>query len=132
MNQKEKNNNNKKGDKRRVVITKKLFKIPGNGRNSFLMNVLSVFLFFFFLIAAFALLADREKTSQIAVSELARDIREGLVSGIVVRGEKLEIEYLAGEKKESKKEAGAPLTETLVNYGVSPEELALIKIDIQN
>jgi cell division protease FtsH len=63
-------------------------------------------------------------------------VTEGKVEKIVVKGEKLEINLVSEEEgselveKISKKEAGTALSETLVNYGVTTEELQALDIEI--
>ena len=101
---------------------------------------------------------NREEKVEIPISELAMDIKNGVVSSIVVEGEKLTVTYketeeeitveediapedLMGEGeteevqkfvvKEAKKEVGTPLSDTLVNYGVTAEQLAVVEIEIK-
>ncbi|MDP3726395.1 MAG: ATP-dependent zinc metalloprotease FtsH [bacterium] len=116
-------------------------------------NILSAFLILLILVTAYSLIAEnREKKIEIPVSVLAQDIKAGIVSKIVVEGEKLVVTYIEEEKtveekpegegkttpealkplvKESKKEAGTALSDTLVNYGVTTEQLAVLEIDIK-
>jgi len=84
----------------------------------------------------------------VALSQLATDVSAGRVAEITVQGEKLEAVYRnekgenpaddeatpipADLQKESKKEAGTALSETLSNYGVTPEELKTVAIEIKN
>ncbi|HEY4528687.1 MAG TPA: ATP-dependent zinc metalloprotease FtsH, partial [Candidatus Paceibacterota bacterium] len=68
----------------------------------------------------------------ISLSALAQDISGNKVSQIVVTGETLEVKYLDGTERVSKKEASTALTTTLKNYEVSPEALAKVNIEIQN
>jgi len=69
---------------------------------------------------------------EISLSALAQDISGNKVSQIVVTGETLEVKYLDGTERVSKKEASTALTTTLKNYEVSPEALAKVNIEIQN
>jgi len=96
-------------------------------------HLLVTLLVFFIIIGAYSLIAENNvKDEKIAISQLATEITAGTVSEIIVKGEMLEILYADGTEKESKKESGTALTDTLVNYGVSLEELKDVKIDIQN
>lgn len=77
-----------------------------------------------------------EEDNRLTLSETATLVSEGKVEKILVKGEVLEIS-LAPEiegaeviEKISKKESGTALSETLVNYGVTPEQLATLDIDI--
>lgn len=77
---------------------------------------------------------DNTKDKQnLTLSEVAGMVQSGDVSKIVVAGNKLTLELFNDEATvyESKKEAESSLTETLVNYGVSPEVLKNVEIDIK-
>lgn len=129
-----KNSQNNKGEKKRkVVLIKKPFNNKGPEKNKFWSNIFTVFLIFFVLISLYSIAVEQSKeSSEIAISELAQDIKIGLVSQITIRGDNLEIEYKSEEKKESKKEVGTALSDTLSNYGVEPTELAVVKIEVKN
>lgn len=60
---------------------------------------------------------------------MANSVVVGSVKTILVEGDKLTITYQNGEVKESKKEVGAPLSQTLFDYGVTATAIA--KTDIQ-
>ena len=122
-----------KNKKKKIILTKKIEgKIPP-GKKQFWNNMASTFLIFFVLVTIYSFIAgDRNTNSEISLSELAQDIKSGLVSEVVVRGDKLEIKYTSDEQKESKKEVSAPLSDTLINYGVTAKELSDLKIDIKS
>ena len=116
---------------------------PGGGmpqmpQGNFWVQLAITFVVFTLLLSAYSsvteLFAEQEKVS---LSQLATDINAGLVTEIEVSGENLEATYPVpeGEEgetlvKESKKEAEASLTETLKNYGVTPEALGGVNITI--
>ena len=84
------------------------------------------------LVALYLVVA--ENTSEptiIPVSELAQNVSAGTVTTILVDGEKLTATYADGSEKFSKKELESSLTETLSNYGVTPEALAKTAITIK-
>jgi cell division protease FtsH len=91
-------------------------------------------IFIFMLLTAFYLVisGSSKATTQIPISELARDVETFSVQKVTVAGEKLTILYSNQEVKESKKEAGSSLTQTLSNYGVSKEAMAQVEIEIKN
>lgn len=84
----------------------------------------------------------------VSISDLATDISEDKVAQITVRGEDLDIIYKneKGENpvldetnpipldliKESKKEVGTALSDTLSNYGVTAEQLKTVSIEIKS
>lgn len=111
---------------------KKNTKKKKNDVKQFWSNILSTFLIFFILITAFSLISDRSKErNEIPISELAFDIKEGIVTSVVVKGNELDIIYSDETEKQSKKEEGTALSETLTNYGVNFEQLTSVSIDIQ-
>lgn len=118
--------------------TKIIIKKKGGGRDpestSLMSYVFSIILIFLILSSAYSFISKNssKKTEQIAISQLSSDIKTGLVKSIVVRGDSLDVEYKAGEKKLSKKEDGEALSQTLVNYGVTKEQISVVSIDIKN
>jgi len=84
--------------------------------------------------------------SQITISQLAEGVRAGEVYKVVVRGNDLDIVLFNEEgivpenlddvpeelKKTSKKEPGASLSDTLSNYGVTPEQFSGVSIEVKN
>ncbi|MBI5456811.1 ATP-dependent zinc metalloprotease FtsH [Candidatus Kaiserbacteria bacterium] len=69
---------------------------------------------------------------EIAVSQLAADIKENKVETITVEGDTIKATYKDKAEKTSQKESEAPLTETLERYGLTPEQIATVKIEIQD
>lgn len=67
----------------------------------------------------------------VTLSELAEKIKSGEVSKIVVHGDDLEITLKNDSKLSSRKEAELGLTETLLNYRVTPELLAAVPLEIK-
>jgi len=111
-------------------VGKKMAVGPGNFWN----NMLSTVLLLVFIMAAFSYLADSsEKPEELSISEVVTQVKAGEVAEIVVRGSALEITYTdeTRTKGEAKREVDASVTESLTNLGVTTEELAQIKIDVQ-
>ncbi len=117
---------NPKGGKRGGLI-------PGR---PFWNNLVTTLVILLFLLSLYSLIAEyRNKTESVAVSELAQDIKLGKVTAISIKGEALTATYGSSTPavvKQSKKEVGVGLTETLKNYSVTPEELAAVKITVEN
>ncbi|TAK57653.1 ATP-dependent zinc metalloprotease FtsH [Patescibacteria group bacterium] len=104
--------------------------IPQHGPVATIVQFVVIFLF---IIASYSIIADSQSSkSVISVSELASDISAGLVSKVTVEGDSLDIEYVKdAAHKESKKEEGTALSQTLVNYGVPQDKLAVVKIEVK-
>lgn len=108
-----------------------------SGKYKFFQQLLSVVLMFVALGIIYSFFADNKKESEdrtLTISEVAQSIVDEKVASIVVKGEKLDIMFVDDEENifTSKKEAEASLSETLANYGVAPEQLAKVEIDIKS
>jgi cell division protease FtsH len=80
----------------------------------------------------FVLLASPyEKSKEVSLSKLVSEINAGNVSRISVEANKLKIELNDGAKLISRKEAESSLTESLVNYGVNPERLGAVDVELK-
>jgi len=116
---------------------KKLVFLPTSGKGKqpkkFWTNLLTVVLAFLLLTSVYSFVGgDKAEDMQIPISELAFDVRAGVVEEITVVGERLDIRYENGETKESKKESGTALSDTLINYGVTEENLKGVAVNIQD
>ena len=104
---------------------------PGNFWN----NVLSTVLLLIFITAAYSYVADTsQEPEQLSISDIVSQVQNGEVKEIVVRGQQLEVNYVEEGRNsgEAKKETGTAVSETLTNFGVTPEQLSGVEIDVQN
>lgn len=121
----------KRGVKMPKMNPKKVPVGPGNFWN----NVLTTILLLIFITAAYSYVADTtQKPTELTLSAVVTQIKNGEVKELVVRGSELEVDYynqdwVAGK---AKKETDAPITETLKNLGVTDTELANVTIDVKN
>jgi len=100
-----------------------------------LMQIAATIMVFVVLLAVYAVIKDQffQEKEPIALSQLASDIATGTVSAIVVSGDSIKATYRDDETlRTSKKEAEASLSETLINYGVTPAQLAGVEIEIED
>ncbi|MDO8594739.1 MAG: ATP-dependent zinc metalloprotease FtsH [bacterium] len=106
---------------------------PQKSGREMLNSALSVLFILLMLMTAYSFISDRQTTSsEIPISEVAADVARGDVSEIQVSGEVLTVVYAKGNiTKESHKEPGVALSETLVNYGVSAQRLQAVKISVE-
>lgn len=103
---------------------------PGNFWN----NMLSTVMLLVFVALAFSYLSEKNvKPEQLSISEVVTQVRAGEVKEIVVRGAELEINYTdeTRNKAIAKRETDAAVSDSLINFGVTPEELSKITIDVQ-
>ncbi len=121
-------------EKKKIIIRKTR---TGGGKDpngsSITTYILSVVLIFLVLSSAYTYFASNQNgATKISISQLSEDIRSGIVKNIIVKGDTLDVEYKDSSKKVSKKEDGEALTQTLVNYGATKDDLAKVNIDIKN
>ncbi|TSC96494.1 MAG: cell division protease FtsH [Parcubacteria group bacterium Athens1014_26] len=78
------------------------------------------------------LFGNQSQTEKITVNQLAADINSGQVDKITVQGNTLNIDIKDGKKAVAEKEAELGLTQTLGNYGVKPDALQKVSLEIKN
>ncbi len=106
-------------------------KLPPS-HSSFWNNMATALLIFLGLLLVYSLFFEtKEEIEEISLSRLAVDISGGEVERVIVRGYGVEVFYRDEEelKKETRIEDRIGLTETLVNFGVTPEELRAVEIE---
>lgn len=104
--------------------------LPSGGQ--FWGNLITTLLVFFIVIGAYSFYLEyKTEPVLVSLSQVAQDVSAGAVTSITIEGEDLSVTYVSGEVKESKKEGSTALTETLVNYGVTPELLSKVTIDVK-
>lgn len=104
---------------------------PGNFWN----NLLTIILFLVLVTAGYSYLSEQqEEPMELSITTVAEQVKSGEVSEIIVRGTELEVTYTDETRRagEAKKETDASITETLVNLGVTADELRGVNIDVQN
>ena len=85
------------------------------------------------IVAIFSLLlGSSAEPEKLTLDQLAAKIAAGEVAKISVSGNDLDVELKGGAKAAAKKEFDSSLSETLVNYGASPEALRAVAIEIQD
>ncbi|MBA3284739.1 MAG: AAA family ATPase, partial [Nitrosopumilus sp.] len=97
--------------------------------------MVTVILVLLMLVVFYSFVAENKaQQEEISISQLANDISAGRVMQVIVDGDNLEIHYdVKGEVvKRAKKEEGTALTDTLVNYGVTPDKLNNVAVQIKS
>ncbi|MEZ4200263.1 MAG: hypothetical protein R3B69_01495 [Candidatus Paceibacterota bacterium] len=121
--------------KNRINKTKDMVKKVPVGPGQFWNNMLSTILLLVLLTAAYSYLSgDTTEPDEIALSEVATQVKNGEVAELIVRGAKLEVSYTDETRNDAiaKKETDAAITETLTNLGVSAEQIQNVTIDVKN
>lgn len=92
------------------------------------------FVIFFVLSAAYASVREyiENTDEEVPLSQIAADIAVGSVSSVSVSGDTIEAMYADETTKTSKKEVESSLSETLVNYGLTPAQIASVKIEVKD
>ncbi len=70
--------------------------------------------------------------AKISLTELASDVASGTVASIDQNNSDLSAQYKNGEVKTTEAEPNSSLTDSLVHYGVTPAELATVKITVES
>jgi cell division protease FtsH len=95
-------------------------------------NLLIVFLVLLIISGIFTLYSSPfQETEKIPLNQVVSHINNGEVERIVIEENKLEIELKDGTKKLSQKEKEIGLTESLKNYGLDPEKLKGITLEVK-
>lgn len=94
-------------------------------------QILYTLLILILIIGIYSVVADRgEDRPFIPISQVAQDIVSGQIQKINIKGDDLEVTYKDTSVKQSKKESESSLSDVLVNYGVTPEELRLVSLEV--
>ncbi|PIR70537.1 MAG: cell division protein FtsH [Candidatus Niyogibacteria bacterium CG10_big_fil_rev_8_21_14_0_10_42_19] len=97
----------------------------------FTKNILAAFAILFVLAMTWSLFSSQpDEPKEISLSELVSGINSGQVREIVISGDDLNIVLIDGTKQITKKESEAPLSETLINYGVAKEQFEKVAISV--
>jgi cell division protease FtsH len=101
---------------------------------SFLNNFLTVFIVLFLLTILFSnFIENKESESQIPISEVASLVKSDQVESLTIKGTEVEVKIKEQEDlKFAKKEEGSSIAETLTTYGVTPEQLTNVSIEIKD
>ena len=119
-------------DQKKIFI-KKTPNLKEPNTTSLVTYIISVLIVFIVISLGYSLLSRKGNAStSISISQLVTDVKAGNISNIIVRGNYLDATYKDGTKKTTKKEDTEALSQTLVNYGVSGQQLSQVKIDIQD
>ena len=95
--------------------------------------MVAVILFFMALTALYTLVAQEKKEiKDVALSDVASSVIKGEVKSILIEGETLSIERTDGALEKTKKETDASVTQTLSSYGVTPEQLGKVTINVKS
>ncbi len=102
-------------------------------KSNFGMNIAAALLFFILITALYLVVSgDGKVIPEVPISDLAKSVMSEEIKTISVAGDKLTITYQNDEVKIAKKEVGSALSQTLFNYGVTPDALAKTEIQIKD
>lgn len=116
-------------------------KKKNNGKNSpnnkkhpnFINQLMLVVLFFVFISAIYGMLVNKkENIKESNLTEISSVIISGNVKEIIVSGGEIKLTQNDGVILKATKEPESSLSETLSNYGVTPEQLSITPITIKN
>jgi cell division protease FtsH len=98
----------------------------------FFTNIGGSLLIFLLLITLYSYISDEKaKTpAEITLTQLASYVKKGEVKAITIDAEKLTVDLKNKEQKSAKKEVEASLSQSLINYGVTAEQLSAVQTKI--
>ena len=100
---------------------------------SLLKNLIIILGIFFLISAVFSLVENITKEEKsVSLTKLTSEINNGQVEKITVNGNDLEILRKDKSAEISRKEEESSLTESLKNYGVAPEKLQQVQIEVKD
>ncbi len=106
-------------------------RLPGGG--GFTSNLISAVLILIILTSLYSLfMGQGNKPEEVSLSQVAGDVKAGLVSRIDISGNELTLTYADGTERKSMKDPEAALPETLAAYGVTPEQLSAVATAIES
>ncbi len=123
-----------KTEPKKTIDLKAMRKRVPLGPGNFWNNMLSTLILLILVTAAFSYLTEKQtKPEELTITDVVGQVKAGEIDTIVVRGATLEISYKDETRThaEAKREVDASITESLTNLGVTSDELAKIKIDVQ-
>jgi|GEM_PF-119102 len=125
-------NNKKKPNKEKNSKKAPKGPLSPSKKPSFWNNLTTALLIFLTVILAYSIIIDhREEIEEVSLSQLARDVSSGEVERIIIRGHDVEVFYADELEMISRKEDGVSISDTLVNYGVTSEELRAVEIEVK-
>lgn len=101
------------------------------GGPGFTGNLVSTIIIFLVLMSVYTVFTENTKnTQEIALSQVANDVKAGLVTSVSVSGNDLALVYADGTKKTAMKDPDSSLPATLQAYGATPDQISKVAITI--
>lgn len=98
----------------------------------FFKNVLIIFAIFLLVAVAFSFFETDSKDAElVSISQIAEQVNAGEIERIEVSDDKLVAFLKNGTEERANKEREVALSETLLNYGVSAEQVKQIRIEVK-
>jgi cell division protease FtsH len=97
-----------------------------------LRNFLIFFAIFLLISLVFTYAGGGTKADVVSLDQLVNQINGDQVTSISVEGSELKIVMKEGKNETAKKEEGQALSELLSNFGVKPEKMSAVKIEVKD
>lgn len=104
---------------------------PPKAPNIINQVVIALFIFISITIIYTLVIKTPEEIKNLTISDVASGVTSGTIEKIEVSGSNINVSFKDGTKGEAKKEVESSLSETLFNYGVTPEEISQTPIEIK-
>lgn len=103
-------------------------KILGFGRNFGIVVIVLMLVVFGYE----AIVQNKSDVVQVSMADVAGQIKNGTVDTITIKGSDVSVKQTDGKKVVTQKEPESSLSETLAQYGVTPDILSKTKIVVEN
>jgi len=107
--------------------------LPQSPKKPNILNqvIIAIFIFVSITIIYTYVAKSPEEIKSLTISEVAKGVTSGTIQKIEVSGSDVNVIFKDETKGKAKKEVESSLSETLYNYGVTPEELSATPIEIK-
>ena len=121
-------------DNQKPRRNKKPVVTPPSGGPGIWMQLSIAFAIFLVLSAGYSAVRQyiQKGNDEVALSQIAADITQSKVESIIVEGDTITAKYKDDGEKKSRKESEASLTDSLTHYGITPSQIATVKIEIKD
>jgi len=110
----------------------KLVRRESKPNPSFFQSFGGIILVLILIVSLYSFLSGGDKTAVVSISEISQDVKAGLVTKISISTNDLTATYKDSTIKTSKKEDGSSVPESLAAYGVTPEQISKVNIEVKS
>lgn len=73
-----------------------------------------------------------DKPEEVGMSTVVEEIQNGIVESLIIEGAEVQISLKDGARQITRKESSSSISEMLVDYGITPEQLKAANISVSD